>query len=276
MKAGVNLAICDFLNGDFEDSKAHLLEAAKVQEKTSSEFKNQQAYWRYLSNILEWHEDKYFDIDKGKNDKTLYVIGESHSLTVHYLRIQWLGVDYFCKAKLIKGCMQWHLGNSSKNQYKNQFESIFSSLPSASKVLLTIGEIDCRLDNGIIKHKNKFPEKLIEEIIDTTVENYLTYIIKNNFSCQHNIIIQGVPCPNIDTATCSKNEIMQLIEVIKKFNCELKKKSKHKGFEFLDVHKLTDRGDGFSNTIWHIDNRHLSPDGMLEAWNRRVGQPLMK
>jgi hypothetical protein len=34
------------------------------------------------------------------------------------------------------------------------------------------------------------------------------------------------------------------------------------------VHKLTNRGDGFSNAVWHIDNIHLSPDGMLEAWRK--------
>ena len=142
----------------------------------------------------------------------------------------------------------------------------------SSEVLLTIGEIDCRLDSGIIKHKNKFPEKEIEEIIVTTVENYLTYIVKINSAYQHNIIIQGIPCPNIDTGTCSEKEVAQLIEVIKKFNCELQNKSKKKGFEFLDVHKLTDRGDGFSNAIWHIDSIHLSPEGFLEAWSRYVSK----
>ena len=58
----------------------------------------------------------------------------------------------------------------------------------------------------------------------------------------------------------------QLIEVIKTFNCELQSMSKKKGFGFLDVHKLTDRGDGFSNALWHIDDFHLTPDGVLEAW----------
>ena len=151
-------------------------------------------------------------------------------------------------------------------------ENIFSSLPTSSNVLLTIGEIDCRLGSGIIKHKNKFPEKKIEEIIVATVENYLTYIVKNNSSYQHNIIIQGVPCPNINTAAYSEKEVMQLIEVIKKVNCELKNNSKKKRFEFLDVRKLTDRGDGFSNMIWHIDYNHLSPDGMLEVWRRHVSE----
>ena len=270
LRAGVNLAIFNFLEANFVDSKKNLLAAGKIQEKTDKKFKNDIVYWRYLLKILNWHEDKYFGAYNRRIDKILYVVGESHSLVSHYLHVQNSGSDVLCEAKLIKGCKQWHLGRSFRNQYKNQFESIFCSLPTSSQVLLAIGEIDCRLDSGIIKHKNKFPEKEVEEIIATTIENFLTYIVKNNSDCQHNIIIQGIPCPNIGTEAYSEKEVMQLIEVIKKFNCELKNKSKEKGFEFLDVYKLTDRGDGFSNAIWHIDSIHLSPDGMIEAWRRHV------
>ena len=134
--------------------------------------------------------------------------------------------------------------------------------------MLAIGEIDCRLETGIIAHKKKFPEKQLKEIILTTIENYLIYIVNNNSDCQHKVIIQGVPCPNIDIRSRSQKDIKQLVEVINMFNCELKAKSKEKAFGFLDVHKLTDKGDGLSNNIWHIDSNHLSPDGMLEAWHR--------
>ncbi len=272
LKARVNLAICNFLDGNFLESKKHILAATKIQEITSSECRAEKAYQRYLLNILKWCEDNYFDDYNQQLDKTLYVIGESHSLASHYLRVQRSESDLLCKAKLIKGCKQWHLGNSSKNKYKSKFESIFCSLPKSSEVLLTIGEIDCRLDSGFIKHKKRFPEKEMIKIILTTVENYLTYVVKNNFSYQHNIIIQGVPCPNIDIKNHPEKNVVELIEVIKKFNCELKNKSTEKGFEFLDVHKLTDRGDGLSNAVWHIDDIHLSPDGMLEAWRRYASE----
>ena len=36
---------------------------------------------------------------------------------------------------------------------------------------------------------------------------------------------------------------------------------------FLDAVKLTNRGDGYSNRIWHVDEIHHSPDGMLQAFN---------
>ena len=268
LKAGVNLAICNFLEGDFVESKKQVLAAKKIQKKTLYKFKKEKIYQRYLLKILEWHEDKYFDDNKEKKNKILYVLGESHSLASHHLRIQHSGIDFLCKAKLIKGCKQWHLGNPSRNQYKNKFESIFCYLPKYSHVLLAIGEIDCRLDSGIIQHKNKHPAKQIKEIIQNTIENYLSYIVDNNSDCQHKIIIQGVPCPTIDRCVNhAEKEVMQLIEVIKIFNFELKIRAEEKRLGFLDVHKLTDRGDGFSNNVWHIDNNHISPEGMIEVWS---------
>ena len=268
LRASVNLAICNFLEGDFTESKKYLSAATKIQEKTSSESKNERIYWGYLSNILKWHKNKYLGVKKGKNDKNLYVVGESHSLTSHHLYIQNSGVNLFCSAKLIKGCKQWHLGNASRNQFKNKFESIFCSLPKYSYVLLAIGEIDCRLDTGIIAHKKKFPEKQIKEIISNTIENYLNYIVNNNSDYQHNVTIQGVPCPNLDVRNHSEKDIRQLGEVIKIFNYELKMQSKEKGFGFLDTHQLTNKGDGMSNGSWHIDDYHLSPEGVQEAWRR--------
>ena len=44
-------------------------------------------------------------------------------------------------------------------------------------------------------------------------------------------------------------------------------KKAHKfGYSFLDLHSLTDRGDGFSNGIYHLDSNHLTQGAMLEAW----------
>ena len=45
-------------------------------------------------------------------------------------------------------------------------------------------------------------------------------------------------------------------------------RSKNKGFGFLDKYQLANKGDGMSNGSWHIDEHHLSPEGMQEAWRR--------
>jgi tetratricopeptide (TPR) repeat protein len=266
LSAGVSLAIFKFLEGDFTQSKKYLLAASKIREKVSSQFTTYQVFHRFLLAILKWHEGQYFDSSTLISNKTLYVIGESHSLVSHQLPAQHSGRHFIGKALLIEGCKQWHLGNTNNNQYKTKFERIIHALPKASNILLAIGEIDCRIDGGLIKHKNKYPEKDINELIATTVENYLNYVVEINEPRENNIIIQGVPCPNINTAKLSTKAVAEHIDVIKMFNYVLKNKSKEKGFGFLDLHQHTDRGDGFSNAIWHIDAYHISPKGMQEAW----------
>ena len=269
LKAGVLLAIFSFLDGNIKISKKYLMKTNHIWEKTSVEFKNEKTYHRYLMKIIQSRKDKIYYRYNQKKDKILYVIGESHSLNSHQLHIQYSGIKFFCKSMLIVGCMQWHLGNSNRNQYKNKFENFFSILPKSSKVLLSIGEIDCRLDSGIIKHNNSY-ENNLNLTIENTIENYLKYILKINSVYNHDVIIQGVPCPNINTENYSKNDLKKLIEVIKKFNFVLENKTKEKGLDFLDVYTLTNRGDGFSNAKWHLDSNHLSPEGMLEAWSKYV------
>ena len=270
LKAKVDLAIYRFLENNFSESKKLLLASQKIKEETFFDFKNYKVYQEYLSKILSLHEKKSSTFNFREIEKKLYVIGESHSLVSHGLNIQTSGKDFLCVSFLIKGCKQSDLGSNNRNSYKYKFNSIFNSLPKQSKVLLTIGEIDCRLDNGILNYRNKYPQKKMVDLITNTVENYLDYVFKLNSSAEHDIIIQGVPCPNINTKGISAEKVVELINMIRDFNKTLKRISKKKGFGFLDVHKLTDNGVGFSNIIWHLDAFHLSPEAMLEVWRKHT------
>ena len=259
-------SIFRFLENDFSTSKKHLLASSKIQEQTTLDDRAYKAYQSYLLKILSWHENKPSESLKEKSDKTLYVVGESNSLASHGLHIQKSNGHFLCKSLLIMGCKQWHLGNTIKNKYKIKFEKVMHSLLKSSEILLSIGEIDCRLEEGIIIHNNQYPEKNKIDLITLTVENYLNYVHKINLLYHHKITIQGVPCPNIDTKNVSKERVMELINLIREFNIILKNKSTEIGFSFLDVYKISDRGDGFSNLIWHLDSSHLSPEAMKEAW----------
>ena len=267
LKAAVHLAIFKFLQNNYSDSRKILLASQKIQEITSLELDhNLKLYQKYLLKILNKFENNSIIYIAPKQGNFLYVIGESHALVSHGLKIKISDKEVLCKSMLIIGCKQSDLGSDNRNQYKYKFKSIFCSLPESSEVLLAIGEIDCRLDSGIIKYINKYPQKQMAELITNTIENYLSYVFKLNFSSKHNITIQGVPCPNINIKNVPKNKVIELIDMIREFNKLLKKKSKIMGFRFLDVHKLTDNGDGFSNSVWHLDSFHLSPEAMHEVW----------
>ena len=267
LKAKINLAIFNFLKNDFLISKKYLVESSEIEEMLDNEFLSYKIYWRYLLNLLNWHDNKPINQIDCLTNKKLFVIGESHSLVSHQLKIK-ISENYFvCHSLLIQGCKQWDLGSPKINKFKIKFKKLFSSIPKSSLVLISIGEIDCRLDSGIIKFKKKNPNKNISKIIFKVVKRYLNYISKINLHIKHKVIIQGVPCPNIEIKNIEDKEIKMLVNVIKQFNIILREKSYEMGFTFLDLYKLTDRGDGFSNKVWHIDQYHLSPKAMLKVWN---------
>jgi hypothetical protein len=140
--------------------------------------------------------------------------------------------------------------------------------PRGANIMLSIGEIDCRVNDGIQKHIRNHPKKSQSELIQSTVEHYLNYVHQITISKSLHVTIQGIPCPNIDTNNVEQSDLLQLINLIREFNKVLQDETKKRNFDFLDLHTLTDRGDGFSNGLWHIDEHHLSPAGMIEAWRR--------
>ena len=267
LRAQISLSICKYIAGDISEAQRLLSASNEIHSSSLKDHENEKAYHTYLSSLIQRSTKDHHKARPIRARRSLYVIGESHSLASHRLNFERSGGSVLCEAKLIKGCMQWHLGSEVRNQYKYAFEKIFESLPASSEVLLAIGEIDCRLDSGIIKHHKKAPEKRITDIASATIDNYFRYLKNVNSVLQHNISIQGVPCPNIAKEEHSKDDVEALVELIRIFNRKLKERCAQEGLGFLDVHKLSDDGNGFSNGIWHIDRIHLSPNGIWEAWN---------
>ena len=270
LKACVNLAILNFLNGNRFLSKSFLLKSAKILENKKLGFKNEVAYWKLLSILLVRRQN---EIQKEVNKldiQKLYVIGESHSLASHETYIKTIQSHYLCQSFWIVGCKQWHIGNNHLNQYKVKLRRVIGSVPDRSKILLAIGEIDCRLNEGILKHIRNYPEKTHSELIQSTVENYLNYVHQLTTPKSFHVIIQGIPCPNIDTNNVGQSDLLQLVNLIREFNKVLQDGAKKKNFDFLDLHKLTDRGDGISNKKWHLDEYHISPEAMQEAWQNHL------
>ncbi len=267
LKAAVNIAIDKFLYSDFSASKTYLMKSSNIKNKLTSEYKNERIYESLLTNLLKYDCKNQSAQICAKGGKIIYCIGESHTLSSHELHFSSLEENFFCKSRLIMGCKQWHLGNDKKNRYKLKFEEIFYQIPKESLVLLSVGEIDCRIDEGIMRVIDNSPKIKMSKLILKTVTNYINYVTKLNKDRNHTVIIQGVPCPNIKFEKYNLVRIKQLAEVIKIFNRILRKVSKQKKLKFLDLYHLTNDGEGFSNGLWHIDPYHISQSGMLEAWH---------
>ena len=268
LQAMTHLAITTYLRSQFDETRDLLASSKEIQNINNSILHNDKKYHFYLSKILN---DESFNHQVSVNEtiKKIFVIGDSHSLASHALNINIWGETFHCEAFLIKGCKQWDLAKDGSNQFKDKLNLIFKKIPNKSNVLLSIGEIDCRLDSGIIKFKEKYPKKSMDDIIENTINRYFKYISELNKSFHHNLIFQTVPCPNLETNSVSEDDYKLLNDVIKSLNNYLKLKTKELQHKYLDLHSLTDRGDGFSNNKHHIDAHHLSRQAMAEAWKTK-------
>lgn len=267
LDAAVYLAVLYYLDGNFEQCRSKLLACQSILTKKNLEQKNARIYWGYLDKLLVWHE-QYRQIDNQLHGiRALYVIGESHSLCAHGVVVRYDNQEWRCAAEWISGCKQWHLGNGKANKYKHKFEAIMKRLPCQSTILLCIGEIDCRHGEGIFKAWKKSNDKLLEEVVLNTTNTYISYVTKIAVQYGHRLIVGGVPAPNTQLAALSPEVAGQIVHLIRIFNAMLKDQVLAAGMDFLDVYALTDRGDGIASGEWHIDNNHLLPSTVVEAFS---------
>ena len=108
--------------------------------------------------------------------------------------------------------------------------------------------------------------KNIKELICATVSAYILYVKLLAKQYDHQIIICGVPAPNIKLGTMSIEDAKEFTYLIQAFNNELKSEAIAAGMDFLDVYALTNQGRGVASGYWHIDSYHLLPSAIVESF----------
>lgn len=224
-------------------------------------------YWWYLNLLLSRHRAAG-DPGLAADAARLYVIGESHSLSAHGTEVELAGRRLRCEARWIVGCKQWHLRDGPENFYTRRLREIAASLPPSSDVLLAIGEIDSRHDDGILRFSRRHGVPVSTGIALTT-GGYLDHLAGVMSPLGHRVVVQGVPCPTpVILDALEPADRQALIGLLQDFNTALRQGALARGFGFLDVHALTDDGQGASNRLFHIDHCHLVPTGTAAAFER--------
>lgn len=216
-------------------------------------------YFGYLTDLLRWCVRVPDYVNAGAEPGSLRIIGESHALAWHGLRVSAAGHEYRCTASWVMGCKQWHLANSDTNQYKYQVQRIIRGLLPGAAVVFCFGEIDCRPNEGIWLAFKKGKGSL-NELIAKTVDGYLDWLGKQLAGMSvGSVIIQGAPAPGYPLGEVG-GESTVFLEMIRAFNERLRNGALAQGWTFLDVYAASSNADGASNQQWHIDGIHLSPD----------------
>jgi len=248
------LAIYSWINKEWQPLAKSLDQLAPIQINDNFV----KPYRLLLSTLLKYrgsHQGEY-DVDPAL--PALYALGDSNCLSPAHVAVTFEESKYRVEPKIIIGCKAWHLANDQDNRYKHKFEKIASTLPSQAVVVVMFGDIDCRLDEGIIRNFKKTGCDL-DESIRSLVQNYTAYV--SGVFSQKDLypIFQGVPAPMLETGVLPPEDEKLLTEVVFKFNRYLAEETAAAEQVLLDVYGLTNDQAGISSGSYFIERKHLLP-----------------
>lgn len=197
--------------------------------------------------------------------ENLYVLGESHSLSPSNLQFRLQGKLLFAVSKFVMGIKIWHLTSKAISLQKSSMLARLESFEHNSNVLICIGEIDSRPDQGIwMNYKKKGNSKSLIEIIGETLMGYKNLLEK--YKSRLNIVIQNVPAPTeIAAKRLPPEDLKDYLQMFEILNREIKKMAAESNIKCIDVYAATKGVNGFSNLEWHLDAYHLKPIFYLSA-----------
>jgi hypothetical protein len=229
-------------------------------EEASIEDKMQVIFYKYILNLcISWQKNKEMYLNKN-NLNELVVIGESHCLSPCGMVIDWINSNVLVKSCFIMGIKMHHLKNNDENQYTYNFRKYLRAMED-NHLLITIGEIDCRVDEGIWSYYKKQSDIKLMQVVKNTVKDYMNWLASNLILKRFkSVTIQGVPAPAYDfDKKLNSNEVQDFLNIFPLVNELIKYHSKCNGYYFLDVYEATNNGAGISHKIWNIDDHHLKP-----------------
>ncbi len=196
-------------------------------------------------------------------EKKIFIIGESHSLTLNGLVVNIANTRHVCEAKFIFGVKMFHLGVYKNPQYRQLFIERINSIGKNNKMLITIGEIDCRPSEGIwLEYSTNRSEMGIG--IEKIVEEYFEFL-RDILLGYGDIYIQGIPFPKYEfKGKFFVDDIDLFLWMIEYVNKNIKEKCEESGWKFVDVYNGTKSKSLKNGENTHIDTIHINPNLYLE------------
>ena len=260
VRTGISQWIGDDRNALNDTLRTASEASAAIGETRSREIKNSRAYANFLTNLSQHPGPGAPDASAPE----LAVIGDSHSLSFHGLGITLEGTAYRTAAQLVMGCKAWHLASPEPNLYKWRLSASLDTVAENSPVICCFGEIDCRLDEGILPYYQRTGGDL-EQLVEDEATRYVDYITVAVTPRRLRPILIGVPAPHLDALApehpdAGPEDKSLLIDIVKMFNMSLRRAAGERGFRFIDVFAISAGPDGKASGDQHVDPYHLKPE----------------
>jgi Tfp pilus assembly protein PilF len=246
-----------------------LSESIYQYRNTSIELGNLCVFHGYIKQLLVLNKLRNVAQTPLCQQKNIYFISESHGFTPNDNIVEYKNKSYKIRSLFILGAKVLHLIQADNNKHKQSLSLILNSLPEKSKIIMAIGEIDCRRNEGILIHCIKH-DLDYKDVIDDMLVKYIDVLKTKAEPKNIEIILYGVPAPNnnqVDLLEMDQRHTFK--QLIKYFNYRLRIICDDSNISFLDTYGLTEDGD-VSNLKYHLDSFHLNFDAVPQLFKKLI------
>jgi tetratricopeptide (TPR) repeat protein len=274
----INLAIMCWIDGEYDKipsllDKVNCLlklhsKSKLYQQQHPKDYNYASVYNNLLKKLLQWRTGhlEHFT-PENINTATIHIIGESHALTLAKQSLTVINKAFRTEIWFIPGIKLWHITNDDTgNKYNTRFKKNLNELPKDALLLITVGEIDCRSNDGIFKAylKKKIDWK---ENINTMIPRYFDRVILPLKQQGKTPMVWGAPSPSKKKIerTLATNHHAQYCQCVLYFNEVLDEHCRKHAIPFIDNYRHTLGENGYADDSKKIDTIHLTPDSFIEA-----------
>eukprot|EP00002_Diphylleia_rotans_P031256 TRINITY_DN6488_c0_g1_i1.p1 TRINITY_DN6488_c0_g1~~TRINITY_DN6488_c0_g1_i1.p1 ORF type:complete len:531 (+),score=117.81 TRINITY_DN6488_c0_g1_i1:681-2273(+) len=206
--------------------------------------RNEQAYFSCIHQLLEYQKDP----SSGQECESIYVFGDSHSLSPAWQILTIKGKDYVLKPVLVTGLKMWHLRPESRFYTKTHFYNMAEKIPDGAKVVVVFGEIDCR--EGFLLAVEKGLYENIEEAAATSIDIFITAL--NGLQKKKNLSIYVHPVVPV------LNETRHIVKIFNPiYQKRILTQTQAKWLDFFG--DLLDGSGSNFHAEYSLDGTHINP-----------------
>ena len=214
-------------------------------------------YRRYLSLLLDHRRREPQAYRHAALE--LHLIGESHCLAAAWTCVDLGGELHRARPHLVMGAKAWHFASAERNDHKQNLHRIVASLPQGAKALFLFGEIDSRIDDGILRHVQRHGAADMETIAVDTAVGYVRHVAALCRERGLRACFQGIPAPAIAYRGVTAAARDRHLYLVRFLNAALRTFAEEEGCGFIDVYSLSAGEDGYAHGRAHLDDYHLLP-----------------
>jgi len=202
--------------------------------------RNMKVYRNYVQLLAQQKDKELY-----QQGETITLIGDSHVLS--YAGLQYKGKSI--ASQLVMGSKAFHLASKKHNKYIATFKAHLACQKPGDEILISAGEIDCRMNEGILPYQQKTGRPLAD-IVTQQVAHYAKAM--QQIAPNLKVTFINIPAPTKENGDRR--------DVIKLFNTELAKHG-----NVIDLYSCTLAEGGYAKEGCHIDGIHLKPGVFVEA-----------